>query len=626
MRLIAIIIVLTALLGNIVYIGVNPPMLDAPPDDGTGDDGEGDDDQIISDITTLQVPPTRIGDQALYDYELFAEMYWENKTTGDYGQYTFEGQGTMLQFIDDPVDVEDGFLVSHNAVKQSFETKAAFEVTIKGQEDGKERDEVKIDGNLDVKRSEFTNIFDRHSLKSINTGSLTIEGVKALLDQNRDGPDLGGLDQLTYNADLKTYPDPHEEPVVSLDDSIYGMGQVLNLGSRETYEGDPVYGEANRYYNWSVTGAFKVQDFDTFRVNITSDIWGFLYFHREFYISEEYPFPIKGHTRTNTSYENDEEKFYVILETWQEVQDKENSVKVGDRDIQWGDPSGHEEYVDLHPAGEFERWEYVPKDGTDLDRSSFEPFTLNEAVDHAIENSDELQNFLNEYESKGLVLVEETFWNRSTEDNYRDADEIHRWNLTFSYVYEHDELLEYYDDWDEEEEDEEGRGYNLPEWRYTILVSRAFGFDGEEGRVDTYIEKDEGDDYHGYRKIWYGEGVMEDNLDLGNKILTLTHAEKILRIDNDVKDHAFKNNLLTDDTVFFYGIIGVNEENNQGLVLIEQLTGIQTPTADNAFSLKKAGVYETGSTFGAAVDANTGQLLYVNSIEGSELASLFGGK
>ena len=97
-----------------------------------------------------------------------------------------------------------------------------------------------------------------------------------------------------------------------------------------------------------------------------------------------------------------------------------------------------------------------------------------------------------------------------------------------------------------------------------------------------------------------------------------------MRIDNTVKDTVFENNKLTEDVAFYYGVVGVNEQNNQGMLLIQQLTGVQTPTADNAFGIQNGQVWTGGSTFSTAVDANTGQLLYVTSIEGSELASIFG--
>jgi hypothetical protein len=71
--------------------------------------------------------------------------------------------------------------------------------------------------------------------------------------------------------------------------------------------------------------------------------------------------------------------------------------------------------------------------------------------------------------------------------------------------------------------------------------------------------------------------------------------------------------------------VAVNEDQNPGLTLIEQLTGISTPTADNAFGFQNDNIWESGKTFSAAVDANTGQMLYVTSVEGSQLATIFGG-
>ncbi|MFW3146228.1 MAG: hypothetical protein ACMUIE_05405 [Thermoplasmatota archaeon] len=608
MRKLALTLAITALLLNAGYFALYPPVTQEEGN-GTGDgDGKGDQgDEITSDITTVTVPEMKIGDRALYDYRLFAELYWENKTSGEYGKYTFRGDGTLLQFLDEPVDAYDGFLQSHRSIKVSLETAANFEVRVEGSD----RDPAQIDGRLDLKRSEFTNIFDKHTIKALNTGSITIEGLSSLLsDQDRrDNPDLGGLDDLTYNANLKTFPDPREDPLVSLDDAIYARGQTLSLQSTGTFLGEPIWGQ-DLYYNWSVVGAYKVADYDALKVNVTADLFRFLYFERDFYVTSDYPFPIKGHTRTNSSFEGDEEKFYIILETWQQIKEDAGSVVRGDKDIPWGDPTGHSEYVDLHPAGEFERPAYGPQDGSDLDRSSFNGLTLNNAVDYAKENSPDLRNFLLEYESRGLVLVEESTWNTSSDSSLLESKgTVNRWNITFSYVFDRDELIEY---WEENDE--------WPEWRYRILVTRISTDEGSE----IFIEKDEGDDYHGRRRTGWDGGIMEDNLDLNSKILTLTHAEKILRTDDDAKREAFVNNKLSEDTVFYFGVVGVNQENNQGLLLISQLTGIQTPSADNAMGIKSDTVWNSGTTFGAAVDANTGQLLYTNSIEGSALAQFFG--
>ncbi|MGA1820310.1 MAG: hypothetical protein ACMUHU_04795 [Thermoplasmatota archaeon] len=597
MKWIVIGIATLALLGNLLYF-LDPPTLEEGQ--GTQDGNDDDDDLQYSDITTLEVPPVKIGDQARYDYELFAQMFWENKTSGEWGRYTFTGEGELLQYIEEIQEVEDGFHTTHDAMELSYETRASFALKIEGSD----VDTATIPGTLELQRSEFTNVFDKHALKALNSGEIAIEDLGSVF-----GAQGASLADVSYAIDMKTYPDPHDDPVISMDDAIYGMGQVLTLNSRGIYEGEPVWGEENREYNWSVEGAYKLFEHDTFKVNVTSDIWGFLFFNRQFYITPDYPFPIKGYTKTNSSYYGEEESFYIILETRQQIKEEIGSLKRGTGDIPWGDPSGHSEYPDLHPAGEFDRWSYVPSDGSDVSRSSFSGFTINEAVNHALDNSEDLKDFMREYESKGLVVVENSAWNKSFEDRL-ERNRTYWWNLTFSYVYDQDELYDYYQ--------ENGE---WPEWRYRILVGRSF----EEGRtgdvkVSTFIAGDEGDNAHGRRRGGLGEG----SFDVGNEVVTLTHSERILRIDDDIKAEAFENNMLKDGVKFYYSVVGFNEQNNQGLLLLQQLTGIQTPTADNAWSLQKDQVWTGGSTFTAAIEASTGQLIYTTAIEGSELASVFG--
>ncbi len=82
---------------------------------------------------------------------------------------------------------------------------------------------------------------------------------------------------------------------MTLDDAIFARQQVLNLHSSGVHSPEPLPGETYRFYNWSVVGAYKMHDYDTFKINVSSDLWGgFLKFNREFYITPESPFPIKG--------------------------------------------------------------------------------------------------------------------------------------------------------------------------------------------------------------------------------------------------------------------------------------------------------------------------------------------
>jgi hypothetical protein len=604
MRKIAILIATLAIFANLFYV------FDPPTETGQGDTNddpdvdENEDGLVESEITTLTVPEMKIGDQALYDYELFAQMFWENKTSGEWQRYTFTGEGELLHYIDDIIGAEDGYHMTRDSLKISFETRASFRMKIEGSD----LDTATIPGTLDVKRSEYSNIFDEHALKAVTAGSLEIENLGSVFGSGSLPVDI------SYMADLKTYPDPQEDPALSMDDAIYAHGQTLGLNSKGVFEGEPVYGEEARLYDWQVEGAFIIQDHDTFKVNVTSDIWGFLYFNRQFYIADDYPFPLKGYTRTNSSYFGEEETFWIILETRQEIKDQDGSVQRGTKDIPWGDSSGHEEYIDEHPAGEFDRWNYVPSDGTDVDRSSFNYLTTTQAVDYAKANSAGLQEFLTEYEAKGLVLVEDSTWNRSTEDR-RGRNTTYWWNLTFAYVYDMEEMRDYYetnDDW--------------PEWRYRILVARSVEETlGGDPKISTFISRDREDEYHGLRKVQWSDGVNDETFVLDNQVLTLTHSEKIFRIDNKVKEETFENNKLTEGVKFYYGVVGLNDGNAPGMLLIEQLMGIQLPTADNAYIIQKDQVWTGGSTFSAAVESNTGRMVYVTSVEGSELASIFGG-
>jgi hypothetical protein len=587
-----------------ILLNVGWIVLVAPQDDGSDDDtgtDPGDGTEIISDIESVTVPEMNIDDQALYDYTLFAQLYSENYTSGEWERYTFTGEGDFLQYVAELTASEDGFGTSRKAVRFGYETRASFRVKIEGSE----RDTVVIPGSLDIERSEFKNLFDKHALKALNSGSIAVENL---------GTAFGNVPaNVEYDADLKSYPTPSLDPIETLDESIYGNGRTLRLTSRGSYEGDPFYEEDLRVYNWTVDGAYKVQDHDTLKVNVTSDLWNFIFFERNFYISADSPFPLKGTTRTNTSAYWETGEFYLIIETSREIKETEGSLRRGENPIPWGDNSGHKEYDEAHPAAEFDRIDYGPADGTDVDRSSFNGWTQSQAIDFAKQSSPELTDFLDEFESKGVVLIEDSVYNISTEDRLGN-NKTQWWNLTFSYVFTFQELIDYY------EENEE-----WPEWRYRILVARSVYEDRQGTVVSRFISRDEGDQRHGRTIARWDAGIMKDNLNLNSRILTMTHGEKILKIDSQVRENAYENGIIKENVLFYYGIVGVNENNNPGLTLVEQLTGISTPTADNAIGFQQNNVWETGSTFSAAVDANTGQLLYVTSVEGNQLAAIFSG-
>ena len=143
MRRIAIAVLVIGLMSQIgigIYeVSVNTGITDEPE----GEELPG------SDIETITVTDIRIGDQIVYEYSLFAQLHSENKTSGEWERYTLEGSGDLLQFVDEPIDIRDGFEISHKAVRMVYETDAKFSAKMEGSD----QDTVTIPGELIVDRS-----------------------------------------------------------------------------------------------------------------------------------------------------------------------------------------------------------------------------------------------------------------------------------------------------------------------------------------------------------------------------------------------------------------------------------------------------------------------------------------
>ncbi|MDG6224792.1 MAG: hypothetical protein QCI82_04680 [Candidatus Thermoplasmatota archaeon] len=596
MRFLAIIVAIIALFANlgIVLTGV----VIFGDDHGNGPGGGGGDSIVsIEGPSSLTVPEMMIGDQAKYTYKLFAQMFYENRTSGEWQRYTLTGEGEFLQYIDEPETVKDGFLKSHMSIKTVYSTRANFQMRIEGND----KDTVVIPGNIEVDRSDFVNLLDGHQLMATNSGSLSINGL---------GSSFGNIPaDVSYIADLRTYPDPNADAAVSMDDAIYGSGQVLYKSSKGQYIPPASSQETSWIYDWQVDGAYRVGEHDTYLINVTTRFWDFFNFERSIYVSGDSPFYIKGNTRSNTSFSDEDETFYIVLEFGMDLYPGDRSLIRGDRAISWGDASNDEGYVDRHGGGEFAEWDIAPRDGSAVDRSSFSGWTLNQAMDFALDRSVELNAFMDEYGSKGSIVIEDSVFNISKEDRL-GRNTTQWWNLTFSLVASGEEARDHYRETEE-----------WPEWRYRILVARSVDQKLSGSVVSTFISRDEGDERHGRTR-----GYLDiDSMNLDREILTLTASERIIKLDADVRANAYTGNTLNEGVKYYYGIVGISRNAIPSLALVEQILGITTPGADNAFGMQYGEVWTTGSTFSAAVDANTGQLLYVTSVEGSQLAAVFGG-
>jgi len=113
-----------------------------------------------------------------------------------------------------------------------------------------------------------------------------------------------------------------------------------------------------------------------------------------------------------------------------------------------------------------------------------------------------------------------------------------------------------------------------------------------------------------------------------SETLTLASSEDIMMKHPLVKEAVADRNgeIEWGDFETYYGLslVGMGGSANPGYELLELLTGIAMPSADYAWLIQFGTVYESGSTFTAAVDANTGEIVYVSDIEGTALMGLFG--
>jgi len=108
MRSAVIVLLVAAMIVNTA--GLVALLLDRQGGDG-GPEVEGPDDLEPSDITSLKVPEPMVGDLIRYDYTVFAQLYAENYTSGEWEKYTLSGKGELLQDIRPLTNVEDGYSI-----------------------------------------------------------------------------------------------------------------------------------------------------------------------------------------------------------------------------------------------------------------------------------------------------------------------------------------------------------------------------------------------------------------------------------------------------------------------------------------------------------------------------------
>lgn len=536
---------------------------------------------IVPDFSVI-VPAHKLWEIVRYDQNIFAEFYEINKSSGEYTRITLNAAGEVVDKMPGVTKKTDGFGDTHDTICFNEDAAGSFTLDIK-ESNGVP---LVIKGSFESKRFDYIDLNSCGVIRSIVNGSVHVDHVPYI-----NIP-------LDYTGNLRDYPDPNAPKVKTLEESIYGNNKTLKFGDNGTvYSGDET-GEIAQNYTWVIDGANKVSEYDTLKINTTSKMAGEIDFNRIMWISNKVPTLIKGYSRTNTSWRDRGYDGYLIVETWRTI--KEGGFIEGTEDIPWGTCDSFH-FAANNPNGEYQESKYMPNSGSSFERSSFN-FKPDDAVKCAIDNSEGLRAFLNKYEG---VCVSSAVYN-ITKDKIDSLDPQEKagayyWNLTFARKMTEADM------------NRTTRDYNRS---YNVLVEHVIKKTGLQYTESTVLAKDNGLGH---------ESAPLSRQDLIGNLLTLAASETILKLDSEIRSKVFDSR--TDkidfkDTTFAIVMGGITPT-GPIINMVGMLTSVTVPTTKYSYLLQKSTVYEHGATFSAAVDVETGRLIYLLEVKGTALFGLF---
>ena len=587
MKQILAILCIIAIILNI-YVAVYQEDLGEEWIGGQGEDVE----KIDFSEFTVTVPEIMIGDVAQYDYSVFVEMFWENKSSGDWEKYTLTANGQLIDKVPPLTTTKDGFYMEHSTFYVREETEATFTIVI----DGSDSEKITIHGSLNGYREEYTDINEKNVIQIITDGHVEVDKIRQLPIP------------ISYDGRMRSYQDPNAPPEASLDEKIYLGDKMRKMGDTGNISKMLEGGWASEYlsqiYTWTVVGGENIAGYNALIINISTGFFNnFMPFNKRIWIANEVSFPVKVFVRTNTSAEDDEGSFYTIIEHTRTL--RKNGFTRGTKEIPWGSCQAGSHYLTQNSRGEYQSWDYMPVSGSSYDTSSFN-FKTEDAINYALENSIELKRYLNRYDD--VVIAGATY--KVRKDAKAELDPAgkagsYNWNLSFRYKPTYEELVEA---WENDEDSD---------WCYYVNLTRNVT---KETGIDKYSEEikiiNEGSS---------GRISPFSKSELASKTLTLAASETIFKLDDEIKSEVYnaKGKIDFEDTVYSLWLNDPSSSSSPGISIIETITGITMPKTKYSWGIEKGGL-ESGSSFSAAVDIETGQLQYILTLDGTALYGLFG--
>jgi hypothetical protein len=599
--IIAVLCVLTMMTNAYVYVSETEPEW-VDPDGGGGDGGD-----VSSDLK-VNVPDHKLHDIAPYDYSVFMQFFWKNKSSEEFYKYTISISGQWIRVIKNTQQIMDGFGDTHRVVWYTDDMNSHFTITIE-QNDS---EPISASGEIDVLKGDSYDLNYRSKiLKQTINASLKLTSLPSL-------PDLPiGSEGLKYDANVITYLDPNYERSSNMADDIFGGEKTLGVG--DSGQIDKTVGDddwESQVYNWTVDKAIMQSGYETLLVNITAPlIEGWLPFQQNLWISNDVSFPVKEYSWINSSYEDENETFWFITESEKTLQDK--AFQRGDADIPWGSCPAANHFRNTHKLSQFSSWknDWVPENGN-LDDTSFK-YGMRDAVDFALDNSDGLQEFLDEYDDGNRVMVYDCWYNE-TKDTQQELDPQRRagkftWNCYFAYCPTEEEMEVAYDNYYDNDTWE-------PRWVYWVAVSREVNKTGTLYNEDIYLSRNE-------RPEWNGSRGWRTKDQFPGLMLTLSTSEDIIRSYPEAEAALILDPLTNDikweeDDYYDFNILDLGTDDTL-TTMLNSITGISFPRTRTAYTIQQGSVWEDGQTVSISVDAETGRMVYYGEASGTPLQALF---
>ena len=239
-------------------------------------------DIVPIDAISVQVPSVRAGDILQYDYVFFAEMYWMNRTTGNWSRITLKANGQLLEQIVGTSGQRDGYNQLHDAWTLHTEISMSLTITVIEFSPGEDNEPLIVTGRIDGGRDRHATLRGDVPIMNYAGGLLAVDEIKGL-----DLP----VSSFEFSVDNWAYPDPNIDPERSLEETIYGQQAIVSEGMNGTY-GEDTGWNYTQWYNWSVDQSARVRGYDSVRLNISLDLFGVITLDKLIWLSSDVPRPV----------------------------------------------------------------------------------------------------------------------------------------------------------------------------------------------------------------------------------------------------------------------------------------------------------------------------------------------